>query len=152
MNQSVAIVTGASRASVVRLQFAWRAISLRLYRRTRLGNAAGTASKIEAEDAEPAALALDLREPASAGPAVKATLDRYATLVGNAPLTEHYQRGSKNGALGLANTVDSLGFGTGWCGEPLDEAQRRIALDPDHVVFEDCVSQTLCHTGSLIDA
>ena len=51
-----------------------------------------------------------------------------------------------------ANTVDSLGFGTGWCGEPLDEAQRRIALDPAHVVFDGCVSQTLRHTGLLIDA
>jgi len=60
-----------------------------------------------------------------------------------------------------ANTVDSLCFGTGWCGEQLDEAQRRIALDPAHVVFEGCisqivfegcVSQTLHHTGSLIDA
>ena len=56
-------------------QFAWRAISLRSLSRSSEA-LQETVSKVQAEGAEPLALALDLREPASAELVQKQTFDR----------------------------------------------------------------------------
>jgi 3-oxoacyl-[acyl-carrier protein] reductase len=67
MNQSVAIVTGASRgigrATAIRLARDFSAVVVVARTAEMLED---TAAKVRAEGAEPLALALDLREPASA--------------------------------------------------------------------------------------
>jgi len=78
MTRSVAIVTGASRgigrATAIRLARDFSAVVAVARNKDTLQD---TAAKIRAEGAEPLALALDLREPASADEVVKQTLDRY---------------------------------------------------------------------------
>jgi 3-oxoacyl-[acyl-carrier protein] reductase len=78
MNRSVAIVTGASRgigrATAIRLARDFSAVVIVARTAETL---ADTAAKVRAEGAEPLALALDLREPASAAEVVKRTLDRH---------------------------------------------------------------------------
>jgi 3-oxoacyl-[acyl-carrier protein] reductase len=80
-NQSVAIVTGASRsfgcATAIREV---RDFSAVVVVARSLETLQETASKVHAEDAEPLALALDLCEPGSAGPVVKQILDRYGRI------------------------------------------------------------------------
>jgi len=77
MTRSVAIVTGASRgigrATAIRLARDFSAVVAVARNKDTLQD---TAAKIRAEGAEPLALALDLREPASADEVVKQTLDR----------------------------------------------------------------------------
>ena len=79
MNQSVAIVTGASRgigrATAIRVA---RDFSAVVVVARSLETLQETDSKVQAEGAEPLPLALDLREPASAALVVKQTLERYA--------------------------------------------------------------------------
>jgi len=81
MSQSVAIVTGASRgigrATAIRLarDFSGVVIVARTAETLR-----DTASKVQEEGAEPLALDLDLREPASAEVAVKQALDRFGRI------------------------------------------------------------------------
>ena len=81
MNQSVAIVTGASRgigrATAIRVARDFSAVVVVARSSETLQE---TASKVQAEAAEPLALALDLREPASAELVVKQTLDRYGRI------------------------------------------------------------------------
>jgi 3-oxoacyl-[acyl-carrier protein] reductase len=78
MTRSVAIVTGASRgigrATAIRLA---RDFSVVVAVARNNDTLQDTAAKIRAEGADPLALALDLREPASADEVVKQTLDRY---------------------------------------------------------------------------
>jgi 3-oxoacyl-[acyl-carrier protein] reductase len=81
MNHCVAIVTGASRgigrATAIRLARDFSAVVVVARNAETLQD---TASKVQAEGAEPLALALDLRVPASAEVVVKQTLDRYGRI------------------------------------------------------------------------
>jgi NAD(P)-dependent dehydrogenase (short-subunit alcohol dehydrogenase family) len=83
MNRSVAIVTGASRgigrATAIRLARDFSAVVVVARTAETLDD---TAAKVRAEGAEPLALALDLREPASADEVVKQTLDRHHRIDG----------------------------------------------------------------------
>jgi 3-oxoacyl-[acyl-carrier protein] reductase len=78
MSRSVAVVTGASRgigrATAIRLARDFSAIVVVARNAETLED---TAAKVRAAGAEPLALALDLREPASADAVVKQTLDRH---------------------------------------------------------------------------
>jgi 3-oxoacyl-[acyl-carrier protein] reductase len=81
MTRSVAIVTGASRgigrATAIRLARDFSAVVAVARNAETLED---TAAKIRVEGAEPLALALDLREPASADQVVKQTLDRHSRI------------------------------------------------------------------------
>ncbi len=81
MTRSVAIVTGASRgigrATAIRLARDFSAVVAVARNAETLED---TAAKIRVEGAEPLALALDLREPASADQVVKKTLDRHSRI------------------------------------------------------------------------
>jgi NAD(P)-dependent dehydrogenase (short-subunit alcohol dehydrogenase family) len=81
MSQSVAIVTGASRgigrATAIRLAREFSVVVVVARSAKALQD---TASKVEAGDAVPLTLALDLREPASAEAVVKQTLDRHGRI------------------------------------------------------------------------
>ena len=81
MNQSIAIVTGASRgigrATAIRLARDFSAVVVVARSSETLQD---TASRVQAAGAESLALAIDLREAASADAVVKQTLDRYGRI------------------------------------------------------------------------
>ncbi len=81
MNQSIAIVTGASRgigrATAIRLARDFSAVVVVARSSETLQD---TVSRVQAAGAESLALAIDLREAASADAVVKQTLDRYGRI------------------------------------------------------------------------
>ena len=81
MNQSVAIVTGASqgigRATAIRLAADFKAVVLAARKESALQE---TAQAVRAAGAEPLVLALDLREPEAAKSLITKTLERFSRI------------------------------------------------------------------------